>query len=52
MTEEDVAEGKLLVELDSSEIRNRIVNQEISFQSTLASYTEARTSGTSSSTRT
>ncbi len=42
VTEEDVAEGKLLVELDSSEIRNRIVNQEISFQSTLASYTEAQ----------
>ena len=42
VTDEDVDQGKLLVELDSSEIRNRIVNQEISFQTTLASYTEAK----------
>ncbi len=42
VTEEDVKNKKLLVELDSSEIRQKIVTQEIQFQSTVASLTEAR----------
>ncbi len=42
ITEQDVAEQKLLIELDSSEIRQKIVTQELQFQSTAASLTEAR----------
>ena len=42
VTEQDVADQKLLVELDSSEIRQKIVTQELQFQSTIASLTEAR----------
>lgn len=42
VTEQDVADQKLLVELDSSEIRQKIVTQELQFQSTVASLTEAR----------
>lgn len=42
VTERDVADQKLLVELDSSEIRQKIVTQELQFQSTVASLTEAR----------
>ena len=42
VTQEDVDNEKLLVELDSSEIRQKIVTQEIQFQSTVASLTEAR----------
>lgn len=42
VTDEDVKKGKVLVELDSSEIKQRIVTQDIQFQSTLASLTEAQ----------
>ncbi len=42
VTEEDLENKKILVELDSSEIRQKIVTQEIQFQSTVASLTEAR----------
>lgn len=42
VTEEDVKKGKVLVELDSSEIKQRITTQDIQFQSTLASLTEAQ----------
>jgi len=41
VTDEDVKEGKILVELDSADLRQRITQQEISFQTTLASFTEA-----------
>ena len=41
VTEDDVKNGKVLVELDSSDIKERLVQQEIQFQSTLASYTDA-----------
>lgn len=42
VTEEDVKNGKVLVELDSSDLKQRITTQDIQFQSTLASLTEAR----------
>ena len=42
VTEADVKNGKLLVELDSSEIKQRITTQDIQFQSTVASLTEAQ----------
>lgn len=42
VSEEDVKNGKVLVVLDSSELRNKIVTQEIQFQSTQASLIEAR----------
>lgn len=42
VTEEDVKKGKVLVELDSSEIKQKIVTQDIQFQSTVASLTEAQ----------
>jgi len=42
VTDEDVKNKKILVELDSSELRQKIVTQEIQFQSTVASLTEAR----------
>jgi multidrug efflux pump subunit AcrA (membrane-fusion protein) len=41
VTPEDVAAGKILVELDSSSIKDKIVSQEITFESTRASLTEA-----------
>ena len=41
VTLEDVAAGKILVELDSSSIEDKIVSQEITFESTRASLTEA-----------
>jgi multidrug resistance efflux pump len=41
VTEDDVKNGKVLVELDSSELKQRITQQEIQFQTTLASLTEA-----------
>ena len=41
VTDQDVDEDKVLVELDSSELRDRITTQEITFQSTMASLTEA-----------
>lgn len=42
VTEQDVEDQTLLVELDSSEIRQKIVTQELQFQSTVASLTEAQ----------
>lgn len=44
ITEEDVKAEKLLVELDSSNMRDRLIQQEITFQSAEASYTNARES--------
>ncbi|MEO5801950.1 MAG: efflux RND transporter periplasmic adaptor subunit [Verrucomicrobiota bacterium] len=41
VTEEDVKSEKVLVELDSSDLKTRITQQEIGFQTTLASLTEA-----------
>jgi len=41
VTDEDVKNGKVLVELDSSDLHDRIVQQEISYQSALASLTDA-----------
>jgi HlyD family secretion protein len=42
VTEDDVKNGKVLVELDSAEIKQRVVTQDIQFQSTIASLTEAQ----------
>ncbi|MFO1498297.1 MAG: HlyD family efflux transporter periplasmic adaptor subunit [Verrucomicrobiota bacterium] len=42
VTEEDVKSGKVLVELDSSEIRNKITQQDIQFESTAASLIDAQ----------
>lgn len=42
VTEEDVKNGKVLVELDSSEIRNKITQQDIQFESTAASLIDAQ----------
>ncbi len=41
ITEEDVREGKVLLELDSSELKSKIVDNEILFQTTVSSYIEA-----------
>ena len=41
VTEEDVKEGKILVELDSSKIKERIFSQEVEFQTDMAQYAEA-----------
>lgn len=41
VTDEDVKEGKILVELDSTDLKARIEAHEIEFQSTVASYIEA-----------
>jgi multidrug resistance efflux pump len=41
VTEEDVKNGKVLVELDSSDIKDKAVQQEIQFQSALATLTDA-----------
>ncbi|HUV41270.1 MAG TPA: efflux RND transporter periplasmic adaptor subunit [Sedimentisphaerales bacterium] len=41
ITPEDVNNGKVLVELDSSEIQERLTQQEISFLNEKAAYTEA-----------
>ncbi|HHY85676.1 MAG TPA: HlyD family efflux transporter periplasmic adaptor subunit [Verrucomicrobia bacterium] len=41
VTEEDVKNGKVLVELDSSELQKQIVQQEIQYQSALATLTDA-----------
>jgi HlyD family secretion protein len=41
ITEEDVRTNLVLVELDSADLRTRITQQEISFESTVASLTEA-----------
>lgn len=42
VTEEDVRTNKVLVELDSSELEKQIVQQEIQYQSALASLTDAQ----------
>jgi len=42
VTEEDIKTNKVLVELDSSEIEKQIVQQEIQYQSALASLTDAQ----------
>jgi len=42
ITPEDVNEGKVLVELDSSDIKQKLTQQEITFLTTEASYTEAK----------
>ena len=52
VTEEDVKNGKILVELDSSDIKQRIVTQDIQFQSTRASLIEAQQSFEINRTRT
>lgn len=41
ITEEDVKEGKVLVELDSSELKTRMLDHEIEFQTTVATYIDA-----------
>jgi HlyD family secretion protein len=42
VTDTDVKNGKVLIELDSSEIDNQIVQQEIQFQAGAASFTDAQ----------
>ena len=42
VTDEDIRTNKVLVELDSSELEKQIVQQEIQFQSALASLTDAQ----------
>lgn len=42
VTDEDVKSGKVLVTLDDSDLRERLTQEEISFQSALANYTDAR----------
>lgn len=42
VTEEDVRTNKVLVELDSAELQDKITQQEIAFESTVASVTEAQ----------
>lgn len=41
VTDEDVKNGKVLVELDSADLRDRIVQEEINYQSALATLTDA-----------
>lgn len=41
VTEEDVKEGKVLVELDNSDLKTRIQDNEIQFQTTVAAYIDA-----------
>src|SRR5438046_3053032 len=42
VTDEDLKTNKVLVELDSSELQKQIVQQEIQYQSALASLTDAQ----------
>lgn len=42
VTEEDVRTNKVLVELDSSKLQQSLVNQDITFQSTVSALTEAQ----------
>jgi len=44
ITEEDVESGKVLVELDSSNLREKAAQQEITFQNAQATYAQARES--------
>jgi len=41
ITEEDVKRGKVLIELDSADIKDKITTQEIQFQTTVSAYIEA-----------
>ncbi len=41
VTEEDIRDGKVLVELDNTDIKNRIQDHEIQFQTTVAAYIDA-----------
>src|SRR5437868_28472 len=41
VTDEDVKNGKILVELDSADLKGKIIQEEIQFQTSLASFTEA-----------
>lgn len=41
ITEDDVKDGKVLVELDPSELKQKITDHEIDFQTTVAAYIEA-----------
>lgn len=41
VTEDDIKDGKVLVELDSSELKTRIQDHEIDFQTTVATYIDA-----------
>ncbi len=42
VTEDDVKQGKVLCELDSSELEQKLVQQEIQYQSAMASLTDAQ----------
>jgi len=44
VTEEDVKNGKILVELDDSDLEQRLTQQEIQYQSALSAYADAKTS--------
>lgn len=44
VTDEDVKKGKLLVELDSSDLKQRIIQQNIQYQSSLATYIDTQQS--------
>ncbi len=41
ITEEDVKEGKVLIELDNTDLKTRIQNHEIEFQTTVSAYIDA-----------
>lgn len=41
ITEEDVKEGKVLIELDSTDLKTRIQSHEIEFQTTVSAYIDA-----------
>ncbi len=41
ITERDIKDGKVLVELDSSDIKDKIITHEIEFQTTVANYIDA-----------
>jgi HlyD family secretion protein len=41
VTEEDVKEGKVLVELDNTDLKTRILDHEIQFQGTVSAYIDA-----------
>ncbi|MCX7765438.1 MAG: efflux RND transporter periplasmic adaptor subunit [Candidatus Sumerlaeia bacterium] len=44
ITQKDVEEKKILVELDASELRRREIQEEIEYQSAMANYTDAKES--------
>ncbi|MFZ4766601.1 MAG: hypothetical protein ACOYMN_16740, partial [Roseimicrobium sp.] len=41
ITEQDVKDGKMLIELDSSDLKDKITTHEIEFQTTVATYIDA-----------